>query len=108
MARDFPAPGRLCGGSQIFLRSELARPELYKLAVGALGDNPRWTEAFPWLVRTGQDWKFRRLLEETETIHRTSAARLRVLGRDDQARRTERYAAWVRLDLDEPQAARRL
>jgi GAF domain-containing protein len=59
-------------------------------------------------VRTGQDWKFRRLLEETETIQRTSAARLRALGRDDQARRAEQYAAWVRLDLDEPQAARRL
>jgi GAF domain-containing protein len=76
--------------------------------VGVLGDNPRWIEAFPGLARTGQDWKLRRLLEETETIHRTSAARLRALGRDDQARRAEQYAAWARLDLDEPQAARRL
>jgi len=59
-------------------------------------------------VRTGQDWKLRRLLEETEAILRTSAARLRMLGRDDQARRAEQFAAWVRLDLDEPQAARRL
>ena len=76
--------------------------------MGALGENPRWGEAFPWLVRTGQDWKLRRLLEETETIHRSSAARLRALGQDDQARRAERFAAWVRLDLDEPEAARRL
>jgi hypothetical protein len=59
-------------------------------------------------VRTGQDWKLRRLLEEAETIHRAAAARLRALGRDDQARRAEQFAAWVRLDLDEPQAARRL
>jgi len=28
-------------------------PELSNLAVSALGDNPRWTEAFPSLVRTG-------------------------------------------------------
>ena len=59
-------------------------------------------------MRTGQDWKLRRLLEEAETIHRNSAARFRALGRDDQARRAEQFAAWIRLDLDEPQAARRL
>jgi GAF domain-containing protein len=76
--------------------------------VGVLGDNLRWGEAFPWLVQTGQDWKLRRLLEEAETIHRNTAARLRGLGRDDQARRAEQFAAWIRLDLDEPQAARRL
>jgi len=76
--------------------------------VGALGDDPRWTEAFPWLVRTGQDWRLRRLLEEAETVHRNSAARFRALGRDDQARRAEQFAAWIRLDLDDPQAARRL
>lgn len=76
--------------------------------MGALGEDPRWTEAFPWLVRTGQDWRLRRLLEETETIHRSSAARFRALGRDKQARRAEQFAAWIRQDLDEPQAARRL
>ena len=76
--------------------------------MGALGDDPRWTEAFPWLVRTGQDWRLRRLLEETETIHRSSAARFRALGQDEQARRAEQFAAWIRLDLDEPQAARQL
>ena len=76
--------------------------------MGALGENPRWGEAFPWLVRTGQDWRLRRLLEESEAIHRNTAARLRELGRDDQARRAEQFAAWIRLDLDQPQAARRL
>jgi len=60
------------------------------------------------LVRTGQDWKLRRLLEEAETIQRRSAARFRALGWDDQARRAEQFAAWIRLDLDEPRAARRL
>jgi hypothetical protein len=76
--------------------------------VGVLGDDPRWNEAFPWLARTGQDWKLRRLLEEAETLHRTSAARLRELGREDLARRAEHFAAWVRLDLDDPRAARKL
>ena len=59
-------------------------------------------------MRTGQDWRLRRLLEEAETIHRSSAARFRALGRDEQARRAEQFAAWIRLDLDEPRAARRL
>ena len=59
-------------------------------------------------MRTGQDWKLRRLLEEAETVHRRSAARFRELGQDDQAQRAEQFAAWIRLDLDEPRAARRL
>lgn len=59
-------------------------------------------------MRTGQDRKLRRLLEEAETLHRVSAARLRELGREDLARRAEQYAAWVRLDLDDPRAARQL
>jgi GAF domain-containing protein len=33
---------------------------------------------------------------------------LRALGQEDLARRAEQFAAWIRLDLDEPQAARRL
>ena len=74
----------------------------------ALGDDPRWSEAFPWLARTGQDRKLRRLLEEAETLHRSSAARLRELGRHDLARQADRYAAWTRFDLDEPHSARRL
>jgi len=76
--------------------------------VGALGDDPQWTEAFPSLARAGQDRKFRRLLEETETLHRNAADRLRSLGLEDLARRAEQFAAWTRLDLDEPQTARRL
>ena len=76
--------------------------------MGALGDDPQWTEAFPSLARAGQDRKFRRLLEETETLHRNAADRLRSLGLEDLARRAEQFAAWTRLDLDEPQTARRL
>jgi hypothetical protein len=94
--------------SQILLRLGLARYELYNLPVSALGDDPRWDEAFPRLVQTGQDWKLRRLLQEAEAIHRSSAARFRALGWHDQARRAEQFAAWIRLDLDEPRAARRL
>jgi hypothetical protein len=74
----------------------------------ALGDDPRWSEAFPGLARTGQDRRLRRLLEEAETLHRRSAARLRAHGREDLARRSEQYAAWVRSDLDHPRAARLL
>ena len=74
----------------------------------ALGGDPRWPEAFPWLARTSQDRKFRRLLEEAEALHRSSAARLRALGHEDLARRADQFAAWARFDLDEPQAARRL
>lgn len=78
------------------------------MPVGALGDDPRWTEAFPWLARTGQEWKLRRLLEEAEASQRRAAARFRALGREDQARRAEQFAAWIRLDLEDPRAARRL
>jgi hypothetical protein len=74
----------------------------------APGDDPRWSEAFPWLARTGQDRRLRRLLEEAETLHRRSAARLRAHGREDLARRSEQYAAWARSDLDHPRAARLL
>jgi len=60
------------------------------------------------LARTSQHWRLQRLLEEAETLHHDSAARLRALGREDLARRAEQFAAWIRLDLDQPQAARRL
>ena len=76
--------------------------------MGVLGGDPRWSEAFPWLARTSQSWKFRRLLEEAETVHRRSADRLRALGRNDLAQRADKFAAWARFDLDEPLAARRL
>jgi hypothetical protein len=83
-------------------------PENHNQAMDVLGDDPRWSEAFPWLARTGQDRILRRLLEEAETLHRSSAARLRAHGREDLARRSEQFAAWVRSDLDHPHAARRL
>jgi hypothetical protein len=76
--------------------------------VDALGDDPRWSEAFPWLARSGQDRKLRRLLEETEALHRSSAERLRGLGRADLARQAEQFAGWIRFNLDEPLLARRL
>lgn len=74
----------------------------------ALGDDPRWSEAFPVLARTGQERKLRRLLEEAEALHRAAAARMREVGREDLARQAEQFAAWIRLDLDEPLLARRL
>jgi hypothetical protein len=73
-----------------------------------IGADPRWSDAFPSLARTGQDHRLRRLLEEAENLHRNSAARLRALGREDLARRAEQFAAWTRFNLDEPRAARRL
>ena len=74
----------------------------------ALGGDPRWSEAFPWLARTSQSRKLRRLFEEAEAVHRRSADRLRALGREDMAQRADKFAAWIRFDLDEPLAARRL
>jgi len=41
-------------------------------------------------------------------VHRRSADRLRALGREDLAQRADKFAAWIRFDLDEPFAARRL
>jgi len=40
-------------------------------------------------------------------MHRRSADRLRASGHEDFARRAERQADWVRLDLDMPETARR-
>jgi hypothetical protein len=76
--------------------------------MGELGDDSRWSEAFPWLARTGQDRRLRMLLEETERLHRSAAARLRAHGREDLARRSEQFAGWARSDLDHPRASRRL
>ena len=84
-------------------------PALYHRAVDVLGGNShQWSEAFPWLARTNQSRALRRLLEEAETVHRRSADRMRALGRADLAQRADKFAAWVRFDLDEPLAARRL
>jgi GAF domain-containing protein len=76
--------------------------------VDARGDDPRWSEAFPWLAQTGQDRKLRRLLSEAEALHRSSAVRLRELGQYELARQAEQFARWARFDLDEPVIARRL
>src|SRR5215475_13111105 len=55
-----------------------------------------------------RDSRFRGLLERTEALHRDAAARLRGMGWEDLARRADKFAAWVRFDLDEARAARRL
>lgn len=72
------------------------------------GADRRWSCAFPWLTRIGHSQQLRDLLEQAEAAHRTSAMTLRSLGREDQARQAERSAAWVRLELEEPEVARRL
>jgi hypothetical protein len=56
----------------------------------------------------GRDPRITALLERTEAMQLSAAARLRAMGWEDLARRAEQFAAWARFDLDEPQAARRL
>src|SRR5262249_36038656 len=73
-----------------------------------MGEAPQWPETFPWVPETSGDWTSRKLLERTEAMHRGTADRLRGMGCEDLARRADQFAAWVRFDLDEPQAARRL
>jgi hypothetical protein len=80
----------------------------YNPGVDASGDDPRWSEAFPWLARTGDQQRPRRLLEQAEALHRRSADRLRGLGRGDLAWQAEQFAGWARFHLDEPLLARRL
>src|SRR5215471_16509788 len=43
-----------------------------------------------------------------ETFYRRSAATLRASGQHGQAEAAERYAAWVRFHLEDPQAARQM
>ena len=74
----------------------------------AAGEDPQWPEPFPWMAGASGDWTFRKLLERTEAMHRGAADRLRGMGWEDLARRADQFAAWVRFDLDEPRAARRL
>jgi hypothetical protein len=76
--------------------------------VDGRGDDPRWYDAFPLLARAGQDRELRRLLKEAEAVHRSSAERMRAVGREESARLAEQFAAWMRSDLDEPHAALRL
>jgi hypothetical protein len=68
----------------------------------------QWSQAFPRLAQTGRDQKLRTLLQQAEAAHRNSAKLMRSLGHEDRARRAEQFAAWVRLELDEPQLARLL
>jgi hypothetical protein len=75
--------------------------------MGAVGAEA-WSEAFPWLAETGRSPRLRALLAEAERAHRESARMMRGLGKIDLARRAERFAARVRFDLDEPEAARGL
>jgi hypothetical protein len=67
-----------------------------------------WPGDSPWGDLPGTGWRARSALEGTEAALRTSAARLRACGWEDQARRAERFAMSVRFDLDEPLAARQL
>jgi hypothetical protein len=67
-----------------------------------------WSEAFPWLAETGRSPRLRALLAEAERAHRQSARVMKGLGKVDLARQAERFAARVRFDLDEPEAARGL
>jgi hypothetical protein len=73
--------------------------------MGAVGAEA-WSEAFPWLAETGRSRRLRVLLAEAEHAHRQSACLMRGLGKADLARRAERFAARVRFELDEPEAAR--
>jgi GAF domain-containing protein len=68
----------------------------------------RWSQAFPQLARAGLSDKLRSLLEQAEAAHLESAALLRALGREDRAQRVEQFAAWTRLELDEPELIQRL
>src|SRR5262252_3272528 len=68
----------------------------------------RWSQAFPQLARAGLSEKLRMLLEQAEAAHLESASLFRALGREDRARRAEQFAAWTRLELDEPELVQRL
>jgi hypothetical protein len=68
----------------------------------------RWSQAFPALARTSRSHKLRALLERAEAAHRTSATLMRGLGQESGARKAEHFAAWIRLQLNEPELARLL
>ena len=52
--------------------------------------------------------RVRTRLERTEAALRRSAFLLQASGHEDRAHQVERFAAWARFDLDEPQVARQL
>jgi hypothetical protein len=68
----------------------------------------RWYEDFAWGDALGLGQRVQGVLANTEATFRQSAIRLRASGQEHEARRAERYAAWARFDLDEPQAAQQL
>ena len=68
----------------------------------------RWYLDALWHDPPDTDRRIRAMLERTEAALLRSARALRASGREDGARRAERFAAWSRFDLDEPRAARRL
>jgi len=68
----------------------------------------QWSQAFPQLARVGLSGKLRSLLQQAEAAQRESASLFRALGREDRARRAEQFAAWTRLQLDEPELVQRL
>jgi hypothetical protein len=68
----------------------------------------QWSQAFPHLARAGLSDRLRSLLQQAEAAQLESAALLRALGREDRARRAEQFAAWTRLELDEPELVQRL
>src|SRR5215469_820721 len=57
---------------------------------------------------TGAGLRLQAALENAEAAFLKSAARLRISGQLERARRIERYAASARFDLDEPTLARQL
>jgi len=68
----------------------------------------QWCQAFPQLARAGLSGKLRSLLQQAEAAQLQSASLFRALGREDRARRAEQFAAWTRLELDEPELVQRL
>lgn len=68
----------------------------------------RWFPDSSWHGNGGTGRAVRAVLEDTEAMLRKSARRLRECGQEDQARQAERFAQWVRFDLDEPVVAKQL
>src|SRR5215472_12339889 len=95
--------------------SACANHAAYNSGMDGRGDGHRgdvgyrhWSQAFPYLARAGLSEKLRNLLEQAEAAHLRSATLLRALGREDRAQRAEQFAAWTRLELDEPELVQRL
>ena len=68
----------------------------------------RWPWDFPERDAAGTPRTLPTVLGDTEAALLSSAARLRVSGREDRARQVERLAGWARFDLDEPVVSQEL